>query len=162
MPLCFRRSDLVSCALLICCGALLLGAAAPSADQPLGRDPNNLYGQFDNGMKYIVRKNANPPGKVSLDLHVRTGALNETDQQNGLAHFIEHMAFKGSEHFKPGELIQLMNKMGMVFGAVLYAVATVAVVAAAVPRARRASVLVGVFGRLRRFGSRVRVHPHAA
>ena len=117
MPLCFRRSDLVSCALLICCGALLLGAAAPSADQPLGRDPNNLYGQFDNGMKYIVRKNANPPGKVSLDLHVRTGALNETDQQNGLAHFIEHMAFNGSEHFKPGELIPLMNKMGMVFGA---------------------------------------------
>jgi len=113
-----NRTRLVASAvLLISCLAAAGPTTAPSADQPLPRDPNNLYGQFDNGVKYIIRKNTNPPGKVALDLHVRTGALNETDQQNGLAHFMEHMAFNGSEHFKPGELIPLMNKMGMVFGA---------------------------------------------
>src|ERR1019366_8982075 len=84
-----------------------------SADQPLPRDPNNVYGQFDNGVKYIIRKNANPPGKVALYLHVRTGALNETDAQNGLAHFLEHMAFKGSAHFGPMKLIPLLSHLGM-------------------------------------------------
>src|SRR5688572_20806523 len=98
--------------------ALLLTAAPVAlAEDKLPRDPNNVYGQFDNGMQYIVRKNANPPGKVALYLHIKTGALNETAKQNGLAHFLEHMAFNGSKHFKPGELIPLLNKLGMQFGA---------------------------------------------
>jgi zinc protease len=91
--------------------------AADASDDKLPRDPNNVYGQFDNGLKYIVRKNANPPGKVALYLHVKTGALNETDQQNGLAHFLEHMAFNGSTHYEPGKLIPLLNHLGMTFGA---------------------------------------------
>jgi zinc protease len=90
---------------------------ATAADEPLPRDPNNVYGELENQLKYIVRKNANPPGKVALYLHIKTGALNETDKQNGLAHFIEHMAFNGSKNFKPGELVPLLNKMGMSFGA---------------------------------------------
>ena len=88
---------------------------APNRKLPL--DPKNVYGQFDNGLKYIVRRNANPPGKVALYLEVRTGALNETDQQNGLAHFLEHMAFKGSAHFKPTTLLPLLTHLGMQFGA---------------------------------------------
>ncbi len=92
-------------------------AAAPAAGTPLGRDPQNLYGSFDNGFKYIIRKNTNPPGRVALFLHVDTGALNETPAQNGLAHFLEHMAFNGSKNFAPGTLIPFMNKLGMSFGA---------------------------------------------
>src|ERR1700709_1604878 len=103
-----------------CVTALLLSAALPRPAQPdeaLPKDPNNEYGQFDNGMKYIIRHNANPPGRVAMYLHVRTGALNESDAQNGLAHFLEHMAFNGSVHFPPGKLLPLLGSLGMTFGA---------------------------------------------
>lgn len=109
----------LACAFGIASGAEITATSTPggAAAERLPRDPANAYGQFDNGLKYIVRKNANPPGKVVLYLHVKTGALNETDQQNGLAHFLEHMAFNGSQHYKPGELVPLLNHMGMTFGA---------------------------------------------
>lgn len=89
-------------------------AAQPGA---LPRDTNNVYGHFDNGVAYIVRKTINPPGKLSIDLHVRTGAINENDDQKGLAHFLEHMAFKGSTHYPPGELIKYLSSLGLTFGA---------------------------------------------
>jgi zinc protease len=105
--------------MMVCLLAGLCGQArmASAVDDPLPRDPNNVYGTFDNGVNYIIRHASNPPGKVSLDLHVRTGALNETDRQNGLAHFLEHMAFKGSSHFEPMKLIPLLSHLGMTFGA---------------------------------------------
>jgi len=90
--------------------------SATAADTPLPRDPNNIYGKFDNGLSYVIRKHANPPDRVALYLHIKTGSLNETDAQNGIAHFIEHMSFNGSKHYAPGELIPLLNKMGMEFG----------------------------------------------
>ena len=98
-------------------GVLSLPLAAHAEDPVLPKDPNNTYGQFENGLKYIIRHNTNPPGKVAMDLHVATGALNETDAQNGLAHFTEHMGFNGSTHFKPGRLVPLMSHLGMTFGA---------------------------------------------
>src|SRR5437763_1512815 len=58
-----------------------------------------------NGLKYFVRQNGRPAKRVSLRLAVKAGSLNEADDQLGLAHLIEHMAFNGSEHFKPGELV---------------------------------------------------------
>jgi zinc protease len=111
------RLNVILLSLLVVLMTVPAQGAGTSADQPLPRDPNNVYGQFDNGVKYIIRKNANPPGKVALYLHVRTGALNETDAQNGLAHFLEHMAFKGSAHFGPMKLIPLLSHLGMTFGA---------------------------------------------
>ena len=92
-------------------------SAHARADESLPRDPGNVYGQFDNGLHYIIRHNANPPGRVQLYLHVKTGALNESDAQNGLAHFLEHMAFNGSTHFPPGKLLPLLGGLGMTFGA---------------------------------------------
>ncbi len=82
----------------------------------LPQDPNNTYGEFANGFRYIIRPNTNPPGKVALWLHVRTGALNEKEDQNGIAHFLEHMAFNGSKNFPAGKLIPFLNEMGMEFG----------------------------------------------
>jgi zinc protease len=92
-------------------------ADAFSGDAPLPHDPADVRGQFPNGLHYVIRKNANPPGKVFLDLAVRTGSLNETDEQNGLAHFLEHMAFKGSTHYAPTRLIPMLQHLGMRFGA---------------------------------------------
>ncbi len=91
-------------------------STAPAGDA-LPRDPANVYGTFPNGLHYLVRRNATPPGKVYLDLAVRTGSLNETAEQNGLAHFLEHMAFKGSDHFDPMKLIPVLTHLGMRFGA---------------------------------------------
>jgi zinc protease len=98
---------------------LLLAANAPIsiADTPLPKDPNNTYGVLDNGLAYIIREHKNPPGRIALYLHIDTGALNETEKQNGLAHFLEHMAFNGSKNFAPDTLIPYMNKLGMEFGA---------------------------------------------
>src|ERR1700737_4699826 len=55
-----------------------------------------------NGLKYFVRQNDRPAKRVSLRLGVKAGSLNEMDDQRGLAHLIEHMAFNGTAHFKPG------------------------------------------------------------
>ena len=96
--------------------ALLTAVAAVHAED-LPRDPNNTYGTLENGLDYVIRHNANPPGRVNVYLHVKTGAINETDQQNGIAHFVEHMAFNGSTHFPPGKLLPLLGGLGMTFGA---------------------------------------------
>ncbi len=82
----------------------------------LTADPRNDYGRFSNGFRYILRENAKPQGEVALRLHIRTGALNESVTQNGLAHFIEHMAYNGTTHYKAGELIPRLESYGMRFG----------------------------------------------
>ncbi len=87
----------------------------------LPHDPRTLAGQCDNGVRWLFRKHDNPPGKLSIMMHVRTGSLNELDSQRGLAHFMEHMVFNGTEHFKPGELIPYFESIGMKFGADLNA-----------------------------------------
>lgn len=103
--------------MVLICVAGALSASPLLADELLPKDDNNVYGMFDNGFKYIIRKHALPPGRVAMYLHIKTGALNESDKQNGIAHFLEHMAFNGSKHFKPGELVPYLNSLGMQFGA---------------------------------------------
>ncbi len=91
-------------------------AAAPSADEPLPRDPALVTGTLENGLAYIVRRHANPAGRAAIWLHMATGSLNETDRQRGIAHFLEHMAFNGSTHFAPGSVIPFFQSLGMTFG----------------------------------------------
>src|SRR6185503_18386397 len=69
-----------------------------------------------NGLKYFVRQNDRPAKRVSLRLGVKAGSLNEADDQLGLAHLIEHMAFNGSAHFKPGELVSYFESIGSRLG----------------------------------------------
>src|SRR6185312_310564 len=64
-----------------------------------------------NGLRYFVRQNTRPAKRVSLRLAVKSGSLEEADDQQGLAHFIEHMAFNGSAHFKPGELVSAFESV---------------------------------------------------
>ena len=95
--------------------------SAPLFGKPLPRDSRIITGKLKNGVTWMYRQHDNPPGKMALMIHVRTGSLNETDSQRGLAHFIEHMAFNGTENFPPGELIPYFESIGMEFGADLNA-----------------------------------------
>jgi zinc protease len=69
-----------------------------------------------NGMKVFIRHNEQPAKRVSLRLAVKAGSIDEADDQQGLAHLIEHMAFNGSAHFKPGELISTFESIGARLG----------------------------------------------
>ncbi len=80
-------------------------------------DPAVTSGVLPNGLAWAVMPNAEPPGRVSLRLLVRAGSLQERDDQAGLAHFLEHMAFNGSKHYPPGALIEVLQRFGMGFGA---------------------------------------------
>lgn len=84
--------------------------------QPLPTDEKLVQGTLPNGMAYIVRRHGNPPGRANMWLHVSTGSLNETDAQRGLAHYLEHMAFNGTENFPPGTVIKFFEEMGLNFG----------------------------------------------
>jgi len=97
---------------------VLLAVAAPARaeDRPLPTDPDILRGQLDNGLSYLVRRHGVPPGRAVIWIHMGTGSLNETDRQRGLAHFLEHMAFNGSENFKPGTVVDFFQSLGMQFG----------------------------------------------
>jgi zinc protease len=98
-------------------GALLVTAGAWAVSgQPLPTDPALTIGQLDNGLTYVVRQHANPPGRAVIWIHMYTGSLNETDRQRGLAHYLEHMAFNGSENFPPGSLVPFFQSLGMTFG----------------------------------------------
>ncbi len=97
--------------------ALVAVAAASSAmAQPLPTDPTLVTGELENGLRYIVRKHDNPPGRAVMWVHIHSGSLNETDRQRGLAHYLEHMAFNGSTNFKPGSLVPFFQSLGMTFG----------------------------------------------
>jgi len=97
-------------------GFLVTGVGVAVA-KPLPTDPANKEGKLDNGLRWIYRKHDNPPGKMALLIHVDTGSLNEKESQRGLAHFMEHMCFNGSEHYEPGELVKYWESIGMEFGA---------------------------------------------
>lgn len=80
-------------------------------------DPGIRFGVLPNGVRYAVMANREPRGRASLRLVVGAGSLDEKPDQQGLAHFLEHMAFKGSAHYPPGTLIETLQRMGMSFGA---------------------------------------------
>lgn len=80
-------------------------------------DPGIIYGKLDNGVKYAVMHNATPSGTAALRVRFATGSLNETDEQRGLAHFLEHMAFNGTRNVPEGEMIKRLERHGLQFGA---------------------------------------------
>jgi zinc protease len=90
--------------------------AATGADEKLPSDPALVTGTLPNGLVYIVRPHTNPQGRVSIWLHVGSGSLNETDATQGLAHFLEHMAFNGSTNFPPGSVVPFFQSLGLAFG----------------------------------------------
>ncbi|MDN3645890.1 insulinase family protein [Pontixanthobacter aestiaquae] len=85
----------------------------PTDVQP---DPAIRYGRLGNGMRYAIRPNSTPDGAVSMRLHVDFGSLYEAENERGLAHFIEHMAFNGSTNVPEGEMLPMLERLGFAFG----------------------------------------------
>ena len=83
---------------------------------PLPVDPDIHMGALDNGVAYWIRSHATPPGKITLWLHVDSGSVNEAEGQEGIAHYLEHLAFNGTQHFPPGKLLTYFESIGLRFG----------------------------------------------
>ncbi|THB80812.1 MAG: insulinase family protein [Desulfobacteraceae bacterium] len=81
------------------------------------QDPRVVAGMLPNGFGYILVKNPIPEKRIRMHLNIFAGSVHETDEQQGLAHYLEHMLFNGSTHFKPGELVEYFQSIGMDFGA---------------------------------------------
>ncbi|MFZ6012149.1 MAG: M16 family metallopeptidase [Bacteroidota bacterium] len=84
-------------------------------------DPHVKMGKLANGLTYYIRKNTRPEKKVELRLVVNAGSILEDDDQQGLAHFTEHMAFNGTKNFKKNDLVSFLQSIGVEFGADLNA-----------------------------------------
>jgi zinc protease len=91
-------------------------ARTASLDQKIPVGPPVTVGQFDNGFRYYIRENKQPENRAELRLAVNAGSVLEDDDQQGLAHFLEHMAFNGTEHFEKHKLIEFMESIGMRIG----------------------------------------------
>ena len=89
----------------------------PQAESDIPADPQAVFGHLDNGMRYVIYPNGEPPKRVSLRLHISAGSLMEADDQRGLAHFLEHMVFNGTKHYSASDLIPKMQRLGIAFGA---------------------------------------------
>lgn len=97
---------------------LLLTAATLSAQAPekLPMDPEVRYGKLDNGLTYYIRHNEQPKQRAEFHIAQAVGAILEEDHQNGLAHFLEHMAFNGTQHFPGKGIINYFESVGVNFG----------------------------------------------
>ena len=89
--------------------------AHEQSDLPV--DTRIIYGELDNGLRYAVRHNDTPPGTASMRLRFAVGSLDESPETRGIAHFLEHMAFNGSENVPEGELLPRLERFGLSFGA---------------------------------------------
>jgi len=96
-------------------------AAKPIAGKIIPNDPNAIIGKLPNGLTYYIRKNTEPNKRAELYLANKIGSLMESEEQLGLAHFTEHMAFNGTKDFPKNEMINYLQKAGVRFGADLNA-----------------------------------------
>ena len=88
----------------------------PHDNSDLLPDPTLFFGTLPNGLRYIIKENHQPEGRVAIYLNVQSGSLHESDEQRGLAHFLEHMVFNGTENFPPGTIVEFFQSIGMAFG----------------------------------------------
>jgi zinc protease len=119
---------------IFCCIAAIVYSCAPSTfkpvqkinrdnlsrdipfDRPLTVDDRVILGTLDNGVRYYIRENHKPQNRAQLHLVVNAGSILEDDDQQGLAHLVEHMAFNGTAHFEKQELVDYLESIGMRFG----------------------------------------------
>ena len=99
--------------------ALLIGVTSLCAQDPMAplpADPNVRVGRLENGMTYYIRHNEKPKGQASFYIYHDVGAVQEADDQQGLAHFLEHMAFNGTKNLPGKQLIEKLETIGVQFG----------------------------------------------
>ena len=114
-----RRAGLVA---TLAFAALISAGLARATDWPqqhsdIPADKAARFGALPNGMRYVIMRNATPKGAVSMWLNIQAGATQESDAQQGLAHFLEHMAFRGSRHVPEAEVWPGLQRLGMSIGA---------------------------------------------
>jgi len=88
----------------------------PHENSDLDPDPNLVFGRVKNGLRYVLYKNNKPEKRLSLNLIVQAGSHNEMDNEQGFAHFVEHMAFHGSRNFPSSSLIKNFQNIGVKYG----------------------------------------------
>lgn len=106
------KKVLLNIALL--CAAMTITAQETPEQLPM--DPEVRFGKLDNGLTYYIRHNEQPKQRCEFHIAQRVGAILEEDHQNGLAHFLEHMAFNGTEHFEGKGIINYFESIGVNFG----------------------------------------------
>ena len=89
----------------------------PVEDVPLALDPAVVHGTLSNGLTYYIKHNKEPLDRAQISLVVRAGSILEEENQRGLAHFVEHMAFNGTERFAKQEIIDYLESIGSGLGA---------------------------------------------
>jgi zinc protease len=92
-------------------------ASWPHESARLAPDPAVRFGTLDNGMRYAIMRNTQPSGIASVRLRFAAGSIYETEETEGIAHFLEHMAFNGSQNVPEGEMVKLLQRAGLAFGA---------------------------------------------
>ncbi len=98
--------------LTACAGA----GSSRDASAPLPPDPAIVQGALDNGLRYYIRRNVSPPGQVAMRLVILGGSMHEREGQEGAAHFLEHMAFRGTRLYPDGEVQRAMQQLGSSLG----------------------------------------------
>jgi len=98
-----------------------LSAQNQDLSQPISADPNIIIGKLDNGLTYYIKVNKKPEQRVEFRLAINAGSICETDEQQGLAHFCEHMCFNGTKNFPSNKMVDMLEEMGVKFGAELNA-----------------------------------------
>eukprot|EP01031_Cornospumella_fuschlensis_P010690 gene10690-13081_t len=116
-----RLLKLRTVTVLVLLSSSLLAQAALNPNAPLPVAADVKVGKLSNGLTYYIKKNARPEQRLELRLVVKAGSILEDDDQRGLAHFTEHMAFNGSTNFKRHELVSYLQSIGVKFGADLNA-----------------------------------------
>ncbi len=124
-----RPFGVVMMAIAALAAAPALAGPKPAGEAPLkqpGRwvqdyvrraaDPDVRFGTLPNGMRYAIMRNLTPSDGVAMRLRIGSGSLAERDDEQGLAHFLEHMAFRGSAHIADGEVVRMLERQGLRFG----------------------------------------------
>ncbi len=115
------RNNFCTIVFALLTAAFINHTEAQDLNMKLPLDSNIRMGRLANGLTYIIRKNNTPENKAELRLVNNVGSILEDDNQQGLAHLTEHMAFNGTKHFAKNELVDFLQKMGVEFGADLNA-----------------------------------------
>ena len=110
------RAALLALAVLAAPALLTPVLATPWPQSDIPPDPAVTFGELPNGMRYAIQHNATPSGAVSMRLRIAAGALQEEKDQRGLAHFLEHMAFRGSRNVPDQEMNRRLQRLGLSFG----------------------------------------------
>jgi len=95
---------------------LLLSGNAYASENEFPLDSTITYGKLENGFTYYIRENQTPKDKVSIKLIIKAGSIMEAENQLGLAHLLEHMAFNGSKNFPKKKIDEYMSSIGLNLG----------------------------------------------